>query len=111
VPMTHHERRLWDAAARVVEAQDFVEQDAPNAPETVAEAVENLRGAMTSLEPVWFGDADTEAPRVEWCVEHDCPKIACISVTRRFPYADLIPGVTPCRFVEALVVPLVENAA
>jgi hypothetical protein len=72
MPMTHHERRLWDAAERVVEAQDFVEQAAPGAPETVADAVENLRGAMTSLEPVWFGDADTEdgdrwQQVREWC--------------------------------------------
>jgi xanthine dehydrogenase molybdopterin-binding subunit B len=57
--MTHHERRLWDAAARVVEAQDFVEQDAPNAPEKVAKAIKNLRSTMTSIKPFWFGGMET----------------------------------------------------
>jgi hypothetical protein len=61
VPMTRQEQSLWDAAVRVVSALDFVEQEAPGAPESVADAIHHLRGVLTSLEPLWIGDADGAA--------------------------------------------------
>jgi hypothetical protein len=75
-------------------------------------ALEMLRtyGPVIIGQLVAGDDAAGDRPRIRWCVEHCDAARVCDRNRRNWPHADYLPGVAPCRVVDAIVVPLEGEA-